>query len=179
MIIVGLTGSIGMGKSTTAAMFAAEGAPVYDADAEVARLYAAGGAAVSPLEAAFPGVTKDGAIDRAALRERVLGDPAALKRLEGIVHPLLGAGRAEQSFALVERGETEGRGVGAEQAHRMRIEGRDDRRSSGGARGGDGALDHRLVSEVESIEIAQRDDTTGKVRGQRRAAVKPLHGGGL
>ena len=95
MIIVGLTGSIGMGKSTTAAMFAAEGAPVYDADAEVARLYAPGGAAVAPLEAAFPGVTKDGAIDRAELRQRVLGDAAALKRLEGIVHPLLGAGRAD------------------------------------------------------------------------------------
>ncbi len=95
MIIVGLTGSIGMGKSTTAAMFAAEGAPVYDADAEVARLYAAGGAAVARLETAFPGVAKDGAVDRAALRERVLGDPAALKRLEGIVHPLLGAGRAD------------------------------------------------------------------------------------
>ena len=95
MIIVGLTGSIGMGKSTTAAMFADEGAPVYDADAEVARLYAAGGAAVAPLEAAFPGVTRNGAIDRAELRQRVLGDPAALKRLEGIVHPLLGAGRAD------------------------------------------------------------------------------------
>ena len=95
MIIIGLTGSIGMGKSTTAAMFAAEGAPVYDADAEVARLYAPGGAAVAPLEAAFPGVAKDGAVDRVALRERVLGDPAALKRLEAIVHPLLGAGRAD------------------------------------------------------------------------------------
>ena len=94
MIIVGLTGSIGMGKSTTAAMFAEEGAPVYDADAEVARLYGPGGVAVAPLEAAFPGVTRDGAIDRAALRERVLSEPAALKRLEGIVHPLLGAGRA-------------------------------------------------------------------------------------
>jgi dephospho-CoA kinase len=94
MIIVGLTGSIGMGKSTTAAMFAAEGAPVYDADAEVARLYARGGAAVEPLEAVFPGVVRLGAVDRAVLRERVLGDPAALKRLEAIVHPLLGASRA-------------------------------------------------------------------------------------
>jgi dephospho-CoA kinase len=94
MIVVGLTGSIGMGKSTTAAMFAEQGAPVYDADAEVARLYAAGGAAVSPLETAFPGVTRNGAIDRAELRQRVRGDPAALKRLEAIVHPLLGASRA-------------------------------------------------------------------------------------
>ena len=105
MIIIGLTGSIGMGKSTTAAMFAAEGAPVYDADAEVARLYAAGGAAVAPLEAAFPGVAKDGAIDRAALRERVLGDPATLKRLEAIVHPLLGAGRADFFRRAHETGE--------------------------------------------------------------------------
>jgi dephospho-CoA kinase len=95
MIVVGLTGSIGMGKSTTAAMFAAEGAPVYDADAEVARLYARGGAAVEPLKAAFPGVVRHDAIDRAALRGRVLGDPAALKRLEAIVHPLLGASRAD------------------------------------------------------------------------------------
>lgn len=94
MITVGLTGSIGMGKSTTAAMFAAAGALVYDADAEVANLYVKGGAAVEPLEAAFPGVVKDGAVDREALRQRVLGNPEAIKTLNGIVHPLLGAGRA-------------------------------------------------------------------------------------
>lgn len=93
MIILGLTGSIGMGKSTTAAMFAEAGVPVYDADAEVHRLYAPGGAAVAPVEAAFPGVVKDGAVDRAALSARVLGDAAALKRLEAIVHPLVGATR--------------------------------------------------------------------------------------
>lgn len=94
MITVGLTGSIGMGKSTTAAMFADAGIPVYDADAAVAQLYAQGGAAVAPLEAAFPGVTKDGAVDREALRQRVLGDPEAMQRLNGIVHPLVGRGRA-------------------------------------------------------------------------------------
>jgi dephospho-CoA kinase len=94
MITVGLTGSIGMGKSTTAAMFAEAGAPVYDADAEVHALYAEGGAAVAPLEAAFPGVTKAGVVDREALRQRVLGHPEELKRLNGVVHPLLGAGRA-------------------------------------------------------------------------------------
>lgn len=93
-IVLGLTGSIGMGKSTTAAMFAAAGALVYDADAEVANLYVKGGAAVEPLEAAFPGVVKDGAVDREALRQRVLGNPEAIKTLNGIVHPLLGAGRA-------------------------------------------------------------------------------------
>ena len=93
MITVGLTGSIGMGKSTTAAMFAAEGVPVYDADAEVHALYAKGGAAVEPLEAAFPGVVVDGAVDRALLSQHVVGKPDALKRLEAIVHPLVGESR--------------------------------------------------------------------------------------
>lgn len=94
MIVVGLTGSIGMGKSTTAAMFAAEGVPVYDADAEVHALYARGGAAVAPIEAAFPGVVVDGAVDRTRLSQRVVGQPEALKRLEAIVHPLVGESRA-------------------------------------------------------------------------------------
>ncbi|MEO8112996.1 MAG: dephospho-CoA kinase [Phenylobacterium sp.] len=94
MKTIGLTGSIGMGKSTTAAMFEAEGVPVYDADAEVHRIYGPGGAAVAPLEAAFPGVIKDGAVDRATLGARVLGDDAAMDRLNRIVHPLLGASRS-------------------------------------------------------------------------------------
>jgi dephospho-CoA kinase len=94
MIVVGLTGSIGMGKSTTAAMFAEAGAPVYDADAEVRALYAPGGAAVGPVETAFPGVARDGAIDRTLLGDRVLGDPGALARLNAIVWPLMGAARA-------------------------------------------------------------------------------------
>jgi dephospho-CoA kinase len=93
VIVIGLTGSIGMGKSTTARMFLAEGAPLYDADAEVRALYAAGGAAVEPIEAAFPGVVRDGSIDRALLGDRVLGDPEALNRLNGIVWPLMGAAR--------------------------------------------------------------------------------------
>jgi dephospho-CoA kinase len=95
VIVIGLTGSIGMGKSTTSAMFAAAGVPVYDADAEVHRLYAPGGAAVEPVEAAFPGVAREGAIDRGRLGERVLGDPEALARLNGIVWPLMGQARAE------------------------------------------------------------------------------------
>ena len=95
MIILGLTGSIGMGKSTTAAMFAAEGAPVYDADAEVHALYAPGGAAVAPIEAAFPGVTEGGAVNRAKLSARVVGQPDELKKLEAIVHPLVGATRGD------------------------------------------------------------------------------------
>jgi dephospho-CoA kinase len=95
VIVIGLTGSVGMGKSTTAAMFAEAGAPVYDADAEVRRLYAPGGAAVDKVEAAFPGVVVDGAVDRGRLGERVLGDPEALARLNAIVWPLMGEARAE------------------------------------------------------------------------------------
>ncbi|MEP9367776.1 dephospho-CoA kinase [Xanthobacter sp. VNH20] len=87
MWILGLTGSIGMGKSATAGLFRAEGVPVYDADAAVHALYR--GDAVAPVEAAFPGVTKDGAIDRPSLSARVLGDAEAMKRLEAIVHPLV------------------------------------------------------------------------------------------
>jgi dephospho-CoA kinase len=93
MILVGLTGSIGMGKSTTAAMFREAGVPVYDADAAVADLYAPGGAAVGPVGEAFPGVVRDGAIDREALRQKVLGQPDELKRLNAIVHPLVGQDR--------------------------------------------------------------------------------------
>ena len=105
MILLGLTGSIGMGKSTTAKLFAEAGAPVYDADAAVHRLYE--GEAVPAIEAAFPGTTADGKVDRALLSARVLHDPAAMKQLEQIVHPMLGASRqkflhdAEQSGAPV------------------------------------------------------------------------------
>jgi len=94
MIVLGLTGSIGMGKTTTAALFRQAGVPVYDADAAVHALYAAGGAAVAPVEAAFPGVVVDGAIDRRRLSERITADPSALTRLEAIVHPLVAAERA-------------------------------------------------------------------------------------
>jgi dephospho-CoA kinase len=93
VIVAGLTGSIGMGKSATTAMFAEEGVPVHDADAAVHALYDVGGAAVGPIEAAFPGVMREGRIDRALLGARVVGDPAALARLEAIVHPLVGAAR--------------------------------------------------------------------------------------
>jgi len=105
MIILGLTGSIGMGKSTTAKLFAEAGVPVYDADATVHELYE--GEAVPAIEAAFPGTTVDGKIDRARLSAQVVHDPAAIKRLEQIVHPMLGASRqkflddAERSGAPV------------------------------------------------------------------------------
>lgn len=95
MKIIGLTGSIGMGKSTTAAMFREAGIPVYDADAEVHKAYDVGGAAVEPVGAAFPGVVKDGKVDREELRKRVLGNPEALKVLNGIVHPIVGRARAQ------------------------------------------------------------------------------------
>ena len=91
MLIIGLTGSIGMGKSTTLQMFADEGVPVYDADAAVHAVYAS--TAVPIVEAAFPGTTADGKVDRQKLSQRVLGNPEALKKLEQIVHPLLGAHR--------------------------------------------------------------------------------------
>ena len=91
MRILGLTGSIGMGKSTTAKLFAEAGVPVYDADAAVHQLYE--GEAAPALEAAFPGTTVDGKVDRARLSARVVGDAAAMKQLEQIVHPMLGASR--------------------------------------------------------------------------------------
>ncbi|MGO3929135.1 dephospho-CoA kinase [Rhodopseudomonas pseudopalustris] len=87
MRILGLTGSIGMGKSTTAKLFAEAGIPVYDADATVHRIYE--GEAAPLIEAAFPGTTANGKVDRARLSERVVHDPAAMRRLEQIVHPLL------------------------------------------------------------------------------------------
>lgn len=93
-VVIGLTGSIGMGKSATAALFREAGVPVHDADATVHALYR--GPAVPLVEAAFPGTTRDGAVDRAALGARVLGDAEAMARLEGIVHPLVRA--AEQDF---------------------------------------------------------------------------------
>jgi dephospho-CoA kinase len=92
--ILGLTGSIGMGKSTVAAMFAAEGVPVFDADAAVHRLQGRGGRLVTAIEAAFPGTTGTDGVDRPALAAAVLGDDAAMKRLEAIVHPAVAEERA-------------------------------------------------------------------------------------
>jgi len=105
MLILGLTGSIGMGKSTAAKLFAEAGVPVYDADAAVHTLYE--GEAVPAIEAAFPGTTAGGKVDRGRLSARVVHDPAAIRQLEQIVHPMLGASRqkflddAERSGAPV------------------------------------------------------------------------------
>ncbi|MDO8290773.1 MAG: dephospho-CoA kinase [Parvibaculum sp.] len=95
MLLIGLTGSIGMGKSETAKMFARLGVPVYDADAAVHALYAKGGAAVKPMGQAFPNVIVDGAVDRQALARAVLGLPDEMKKLEAIVHPLVGQAQLE------------------------------------------------------------------------------------
>jgi dephospho-CoA kinase len=105
MLILGLTGSIGMGKSTTAKLFAEAGVPVYDADAAVHKIYQA--EAAPAIEAAFPGTTADGKVDRARLSAKVVHDPAAIRQLEQIVHPMLGVSRqkfideAERSGAPV------------------------------------------------------------------------------
>ncbi|WP_205479842.1 dephospho-CoA kinase [Sphingomonas arenae] len=94
MIRIALTGSIGMGKSTVAAMFAQHGIPVFDADAEVRRLQGPGGALVADIEQRFPGTTRNGAVDREALAAAVLGRPDELAALEALVHPAVHAARA-------------------------------------------------------------------------------------
>ena len=104
MIVLGLTGSIGMGKSTTAAMFAEAGALIWNADEAVHRLYAKGGEAVAPIGEAVPGVVVDGAVDRTRLAEALGRDDQAFRRLEAIVHPLVLKGRLEDLAAAEARG---------------------------------------------------------------------------
>ena len=94
-LLLGLTGSIGMGKSTVARMFADEGVPVFDADAAVHHLQGPEGALVDEIEAQFPGTTGPGGVNRGALAERVLGEPAQLRRLEALIHPAVARARRE------------------------------------------------------------------------------------
>ena len=132
MFILGLTGSIGMGKTTTARLFAEAGVPVHDADAAVHRLYE--GEAVPAVEAAFPGTTHDGKVDRAKLAARVLDDEGAIKRLEAIVHPLVR--QSETRFLCV--GRERARGGARHPApvrDRRRRAGRRGRRGVGAGRG--------------------------------------------
>lgn len=105
MIVLGLTGSIGMGKSEAARALRRLGLPVFDSDHQVHTLLAAGGTIAKAVEGAFPGVTKNGAIDRAALGARVFGDAVALKELEAILHPAVGAARSEFLAECRGRGE--------------------------------------------------------------------------
>lgn len=107
MIVIGLTGSIGMGKSETARMFERLGIPVFDADRAVHELYAPGGGAVAAIDDAFPGVVADGAVDRERLAKAVLGNDGAVRRLEAIVHPLVGRMRSE----FLARAQAEGRDI--------------------------------------------------------------------
>lgn len=99
-LILGLTGSIGMGKSTVAQMFRAAGVPVFDADAEVRAMQGPGGELLPAIEAAFPGTTGPAGVDRKALRKKVFSDQAALARLEAIVHPAVA--RSRSAFALAQ-----------------------------------------------------------------------------
>ena len=101
-VVLGLTGSIGMGKSTVARMFADEGVPVFDADVVVHRLQGPDGALVDEVEAAFPGTTGREGVDRGALAERVLAEPAALRRLEALVHPAVA--REREAFLAAHAG---------------------------------------------------------------------------
>lgn len=105
MKVIGLTGGIGMGKSTAAAAFRRAGLPVFDADAAVHRLQARGGRAVPAIAAAFPGTVRDGAVDRALLRRAAVGDPAAMTRLERILHPMV----REEERAFLARARRAGR----------------------------------------------------------------------
>ena len=105
MMLLGLTGGIGMGKSTVAAMFAEHGIPSFNADEAVHRLQAKDGAAIPAIDAAFPGVVHDGVLDRAALRTRVLGDDAEMKKLEAIMHPLVRGGQS----GIMDKARQEGR----------------------------------------------------------------------
>jgi dephospho-CoA kinase len=106
ILVAGLTGSIGMGKSETAKLFARLGVPVHDSDAAVHALYAQGGAAVAPIAKHFPGTVRDGAVDRAALALVLKDDAAAFRRLEAIVHPLVAASRRDFIAGAQEKGES-------------------------------------------------------------------------
>lgn len=190
MFVLGLTGSIGMGKSTVAAMLVDAGVPVLDADAVVHSLYAPGGAAVAPVTAMFPAAAgSDGGIDRAALSKAVVGDEAAMKRLENLVHPLVEAARTAWLAARASEGaplvaldipllyETGGDGgvdavavvsAGSE-AQRARVLARPDMAEA--------KLDAILARQIPDADKRARADfvvDTGVPLGETREAVESL-----
>src|SRR6266576_5686601 len=148
MIVLGLTGSIGMGKSTTAALFAEAGVPVYDADAAVHMLYE--GEAVPAIEAAFPGTTANGKVDRNKLSARVVHDPAAMKRLEQVVHPMLGASR--QKF--LQHAERSGAPVAVVDVPLLF--------ETGGEKRVDAVVVVTTTPEIQRQRILERDNMTGE-----------------
>ena len=147
MLILGLTGSIGMGKSTTAKLFAEAGVPVYDADAAVHEIY--GGEAAPAIEAAFPGTTVDGKVDRNRLSAKVVHDPAAIKQLEQIVHPMLRASRQQ----FLEEAERSGAGVAVVDVPLLF--------ETGGERHVDAVVVVTTSPELQRERILARDNMTG------------------
>jgi dephospho-CoA kinase len=148
MIILGLTGSIGMGKSTTAKLFAEAGVPVYDADAAVHKIYE--GEAAPAIEAAFPGTTAHGKVDRNKLSTQVVHDPAAIKRLEQIVHPMLGASR--QNF--LDEAERSGAPVAVVDVPLLF--------ETGGEKRVDAVVVVTTTPEIQRQRILSRDNMTGQ-----------------
>ena len=148
MIILGLTGSIGMGKSTTAKLFAEAGVPVYDADAAVHKIYEGG--AAPAIEAAFPGTTAHGKVDRNKLSTQVVHDPAAIKRLEQIVHPMLGASR--QNF--LDEAERSGAPVAVVDVPLLF--------ETGGEKRVDAVVVVTTTPEIQRQRILSRDNMTGQ-----------------
>ena len=148
MIILGLTGSIGMGKSTTAKLFVEAGVPVYDADAAVHKIYE--GEAAPAIEAAFPGTTAHGKVDRNKLSTQVVHDPAAIKRLEQIVHPMLGASR--QNF--LDEAERSGAPVAVVDVPLLF--------ETGGEKRVDAVVVVTTTPEIQRQRILSRDNMTGQ-----------------
>lgn len=161
MIILGLTGSIGMGKSTAAAMLRRLGVPVHDSDAAVHRLIGPGGRAVVAVGEVFPGVVVDGAVDRPALGAKVFGDPAALKNLEAILHPMVG--------------EEKGRFLRREASRRMKVVALDVPLlfETGGDRGCDATILITAPAFIQAARVLRRPGMTKERLEEIRARQMP------
>lgn len=161
MIILGLTGSIGMGKSTAAAMLRRLGVPVHDSDAAVHRLIGRGGRAVAAVEDVFPGVVVDGAVDRPALGAKVFGDPAALKKLEAILHPMVS--------------EEKGRFLRREASRRMKVVALDVPLlfETGGDRGCDATILITAPPFIQAARVLRRPGMTKERLEEIRARQMP------